>query len=64
MKDYRFKLKKKKIKGMIGKKYFIPKNTLHRLSAVKKARILEISFGKFDEKDIERIEDKYNRVKK
>ncbi|MBN2127345.1 MAG: mannose-6-phosphate isomerase [Candidatus Diapherotrites archaeon] len=57
-------IREKKIKGIVGKKYFIPKKTVHRLSAVKKARILEISFGKFDEKDIERIEDKYGRVKK
>jgi mannose-6-phosphate isomerase len=54
----------KKFNGIVGKKYFIPKKTIHRMSAVKKARILEISFGKFDEKDIERIEDKYGREKK
>ncbi len=54
----------KKIVGKVGEKYFIPKKTLHRLIAKKTSRVLEISFGKFDEKDIERIEDKYNRVKK
>jgi mannose-6-phosphate isomerase-like protein (cupin superfamily) len=55
---------KKKRKAIIGKKHFIPKGTIHRLIAEKNIRVLEISYGKFDEKDIERIEDKYGRVKK
>lgn len=44
-----------------GEDFFIPKNTIHRLSSKTGGRILEISFGEFEEKDIERIEDKYNR---
>jgi mannose-6-phosphate isomerase-like protein (cupin superfamily) len=45
-----------------GKEFFIPKNTLHRAKATSKEMlILEISFGKFDEKDIVRLDDKYKR---
>jgi mannose-1-phosphate guanylyltransferase/mannose-6-phosphate isomerase len=42
---------------------FVPRETLHRLSASKTARVLEIAFGKFDENDIVRFEDKYGRDK-
>lgn len=52
--------KKKKLKK--GEIVVIPKKTKHRISASKKARFLEISFGKFDEKDIIRYEDKYGRA--
>jgi mannose-6-phosphate isomerase-like protein (cupin superfamily) len=50
----------KKIKeGEIVK---IGKNIKHRLIAEnKKVRVLEISFGNFNEKDEIRLEDKYNR---
>ena len=42
----------------------IPRGTPHRLSATGETpvRILEISFGKFDEDDIVRLEDLYGRV--
>ena len=41
---------------------FIPAKTNHRIEAYSKpVRVLEISFGKFDEKDIKRIEDAYGR---
>jgi mannose-6-phosphate isomerase len=42
---------------------FIPRQTVHRLSAVGDGpvRILEISFGEFDEEDIIRPEDAYSR---
>lgn len=47
----------------IGKDYFIPRNTLHRIEAhTSSVVVLEISFGDFDEKDITRIEDKYGRT--
>lgn len=40
----------------------IPRKTQHRIIAKDDpVRILEISFGDFDEEDIVRIEDKYNR---
>jgi len=45
-----------------GSTFFIKKRQLHRAKALKKeARILEISFGKFSEKDIKRLEDNYGR---
>jgi mannose-1-phosphate guanylyltransferase/mannose-6-phosphate isomerase len=42
---------------------FIPRGTVHRLSCYgdRPARILEISFGEFDENDIVRLEDVYGR---
>jgi len=44
--------------------FIIPKKTKHRIQAFSKpVRVLEISLGKFDEKDITRIEDVYGRVK-
>jgi mannose-6-phosphate isomerase-like protein (cupin superfamily) len=43
--------------------FFIPKDTLHRAEAGEETlKILEISFGEFDEKDIVRVEDKYGRT--
>ena len=49
------------IHARIGEPIFVPRKSRHRLSAKKKARVLEIAFGKFDEKDIVRLEDKYGR---
>ena len=48
----------------VEEKLFIPRETVHRLSAVGagEVRILEISFGTFDEDDIVRLEDVYGRV--
>ncbi|MDQ4002841.1 MAG: phosphomannose isomerase type II C-terminal cupin domain [Actinomycetota bacterium] len=45
-------------------KLFIPRGTLHRLSCdgERPARILEVSFGEFDEGDIVRLEDVYGRI--
>ncbi|ABG03160.1 mannose-6-phosphate isomerase, type II [Rubrobacter xylanophilus DSM 9941] len=45
-------------------KVFIPRQTVHRLSCEgeRPVRILEISFGEFDEEDIVRLEDVYGRV--
>lgn len=46
-----------------GDEIAIPKRATHRISTRKSACvILEISFGKFDEDDIVRIEDDYNRT--
>jgi len=45
-----------------GEKLFIPRQTVHRLSAGEgPVRLLEISFGEFDE-DIVRLEDLFGRV--
>ncbi|MBU0457763.1 MAG: phosphomannose isomerase type II C-terminal cupin domain [Nanoarchaeota archaeon] len=55
-------LEKKTILVKKGAEIFIPAKTLHRIEAYSKSvRVLEISFGKFDEKDIKRIEDVYGR---
>jgi len=42
------------------------KGVKHRLinRTKQKIRVLEVAYGKFDEKDIIRYEDKYQRVKK
>ena len=47
-----------------GEKLYIPREMVHRLSCVGKreVRILEVSFGHFDEEDIVRLEDLYGRV--
>lgn len=46
-----------------GNEAFIKKGQLHRLQGLKKqARVLEISLGKFDQKDIKRLQDDYGRA--
>lgn len=49
----------------VGESLFIPRETVHRLShaggAEGEVRVLEISFGEFDEGDIVRLEDRYGR---
>lgn len=53
--------KKKRIPE--GGVIMIGKGILHRLYAKSRpVRVLEISFGRFDENDIIRMEDRYNRV--
>jgi mannose-6-phosphate isomerase len=53
----------KKIKARAGGEFFIKKGQLHRIEALAKtAKVLEISFGKFDPKDIVRVEDDYGRT--
>ena len=47
----------KSIETKPGDEYFIRKGTKHRISAIKTARVLEISFGHFDEEDITRFEE-------
>ena len=45
-----------------GDEILINRNTKHRVSSLgKQARILEVSFGFFEENDIERFEDIYGR---
>ena len=45
-----------------GDEIRIPKTKMHRLEAVTDLKILEISYGLFDELDIIRFEDDYDRV--
>lgn len=50
------------LKARSGDEFEVPTQTKHRISApIDDVRILEISFGKFDESDIIRQEDKYGR---
>jgi mannose-6-phosphate isomerase len=60
----RFELGDTVFQPEVGERVFIPRGTAHRLSAVgdRPVRILEISFGEFDEDDIVRLEDVYGRV--
>jgi len=52
-------------KGKEGDEFLIPKKTIHQMKAGKEGiKVLEISFGKFLEKDEIRIKDKYKRKKK
>lgn len=45
-----------------GDEYFIAKETKHRIMTTNNnLEIMEISFGEFDENDIVRIDDDYNR---
>jgi mannose-6-phosphate isomerase len=52
------------IRPQVGERILIPRTTVHRLSAAGDGpvRILEISFGEFDENDIVRLEDVYGRT--
>jgi len=57
-------IRKKTFTAKKGDEIFIPKKTKHRLQGLSnEARVLEISFGNFDEKDIVRIEDDFGRAK-
>lgn len=45
-----------------GGEHFVPRGSKHRIeSADQPVVILEVSFGEFDEDDIERLEDRYGR---
>jgi mannose-6-phosphate isomerase-like protein (cupin superfamily) len=44
-----------------GEEIFIPQNTNHRMQGLTDISFLEIAFGEFDENDIVRLEDKYDR---
>lgn len=46
-----------------GDTFLIKRKQLHRIQALgKQVKVLEVSFGKFREKDIVRIEDDYGRI--
>ena len=51
---------KKKIQT--GDEIVIPKKAVHRLEAITDLKVLEISFGLFQESDIKRLEDDYVRT--
>jgi mannose-1-phosphate guanylyltransferase len=52
--------------GQTGSEFEIPVKAKHRLSATKEndAVLLEISYGKFDEDDIVRVQDDFGRAAK
>jgi mannose-6-phosphate isomerase-like protein (cupin superfamily) len=48
---------------VVGEDHFISKKSLHRIEAgSENVVLLEIAYGSFDEDDIVRVEDKYNRI--
>ena len=52
----------KKIHPKKEEEIWIPRNSTHRITAKdKRVKVLEISFGTFDEDDVIRYEDKYGR---
>ena len=62
-KGLRVELDDKVINPKPGDEVVIKRKTIHRLSSLgRRARVLEISFGNFDESDVERLEDVYGRV--
>ncbi|MEO5569967.1 MAG: phosphomannose isomerase type II C-terminal cupin domain [Bacteroidia bacterium] len=49
--------------GQKGDEFFIPKETVHQIrTSDASVIILEIAFGNFDENDIVRLKDKYDRI--
>ena len=49
--------------GQKGDEFFIPKETIHQIKTSNDSvTIIEIAFGNFDENDIVRLKDKYNRI--
>lgn len=51
------------LEAKLNDEFFIAKGVKHTIETYESsARILEISFGNFDEKDIVRLEDRYGRV--
>lgn len=46
----------------ISKPFDVPVGTIHRLASRQGGVLVEISYGKFDEEDIERFEDDFGRV--
>lgn len=51
-------------KGIVGDEFLVKKKEKHHIEnrGKKTLKVLEISFGKFKEDDIVRLEDKYNRA--
>ncbi len=46
----------------VGDRTVVRRNQLHRIYSKKGAEFLEVSFGKFSESDVERLEDDYGRA--
>ena len=53
----------KEIKARIDSCFFVRKKEIHKIISGKTGiTILEISFGDYDENDVVRLQDKYNRI--
>ena len=60
--DPTIQIGEEKTKAIKGDEFFVGKEVKHRIyGGEQTAEILEICLGEFDEKDEERLEDKYNR---
>jgi len=58
-----FEIDNKKYIVEIGQEYYVPLKTKHKIKAgINGIEVLEISLGEFDEDDIIRYEDKYDRI--
>lgn len=55
------KVKSENIFSDSGDEFFVPVETNHTIKAIEEMQVLEISLGEFDEEDVVRISDKYNR---
>lgn len=52
----------KEIEAKEGDEFFIKRESKHKAEGIEETKILEISYGEFDEKDNIRLEDKYERA--
>ncbi|HEY4477707.1 MAG TPA: phosphomannose isomerase type II C-terminal cupin domain [Candidatus Paceibacterota bacterium] len=50
------------VNAQLGDEFLIQPGINHRIEGITKIKVLEIAFGEFDEADIQRLEDKYNRA--
>lgn len=58
-----FEIDDEQVTAEVGTPYLVPRGAIHRVSANgRTGRFLEIAFGRFDEDDIERLEDAYGRT--
>jgi mannose-6-phosphate isomerase len=50
------------VRAVAGQEFFVRRGEVHRVSGgASGGRFLEVAFGHFDEADIERLEDRYDR---
>ncbi|WP_121436126.1 phosphomannose isomerase type II C-terminal cupin domain [Actinomadura pelletieri] len=58
-----FEVAGRRILPEVGERVFVRAGDTHRLASAGPAvRVMEIAFGRFDEDDIERLEDEYGRA--
>lgn len=54
----------RRVELKINEPFYVPAGTIHRLESSDGGTLVEISYGQFDEDDIERLDDIYGRLKK